>query len=88
MNNVLVKRIKNALKTESPIDNVREIISQYEEIQLLIRWRDDIIVSGKYYGNYINEIEDVNEKIANSGFYQETMDELFDKEIKTFFEDI
>ena len=88
MNNVLVKRIKNALKTESPIDNVREIISQYEEIQLLIRWRDDIIVSGKYYGKYINEIEDVNEKISNSGFYQETMDELFDKEIKTFFEDI
>ena len=88
MKNILIKKIKNALKTENPIETIEEIIAQYEDIERLIKWRDDIISSGKYFGTMIGEVEDVNNKIGDSGYYQESVSEYFDRKIREYFENI
>lgn len=88
MENVLIKKIKNALKTENPLDTIIDIVNQYEEIVRLIKWRDEIISSGRYRGNLVNEVDEVNEKINKSGFYYESVDEYFDRKIKNYFKDL
>lgn len=81
----LIKKIKDALKSENPLDNVRDVVHQYEEIQRLVKWRNKIISSGQYHGPKVQEIEEVNEKIRKSGLYEETFEEQFNKEIESFF---
>jgi hypothetical protein len=85
MQNILIKKIKNALKTENPLESIKDIVSQYEEIQRLVKWRDKIISSGEYFGSKIKEVEEVNEKIMKSGFYEETLEQQFNREIKEYF---
>lgn len=85
MQNILIKKIKNALKSDHPLENIRDIIYQYEEIQRLVKWRDKTISSGEYFGSKIKEVEEVNEKITKSGFYEETLEQQFNREIREYF---
>jgi len=86
MKNIFIKKIKNALKTETPLDNIKEIIAQYDEIERLIIWRDTVISTGRCHGSLLKEVEDINEKIKNSGYYEESVNEYFDRKIKEYFE--
>ena len=88
MNNVLINKIKNALKSENPLENIKDVVAQYEEIQRLVNWRNKITKSDEDYNNNIIEIIDVNDKIDRSGLYQESIDDQFNKEIKEFFKNL
>ena len=86
MKNILIKKIKNALKTENPLETINDIVSQYDEIERLIVWRDTVISTGRYYGSLVKEVDDINEKIKNSGYHQESVNEYFDRKIREYFE--
>jgi hypothetical protein len=88
MNTILIKKIKNALKTDNPILVINDIIAEYEEIMRLIRWRDKIISEGNYFDGYIKAVEDANEKIMKSGYFEESYEERFDREIKDYLKNL
>ena len=88
MHEILIKKIKNALKSENPLDNVKDVVAQYEEIYRLVLWRNKVLISGKYNKKMKTETDEINEKILKSGFYCETADEQIMREIKDYFKNI
>ena len=88
MNNILIIKIKNALKTDYPIETIKEIISEYEEIHRLSVWRNKIIKEGIHLERHEEEIKRIGEVLESSGYYTALCDEDLIIELRKYFREL
>ncbi len=83
---IIINKLKKALKSTDPISSVKEIIAEYDELQRLAKWRNEIILSGKEYKKYSKQIKKVEQTLEENGYFLEMseMDEL-DKNVREYF---
>ena len=88
MNTILIEKIKQALKKSHPIEAIRELVSEYEEIHRLAIWRNRIIKDGYHLDRHTEEIERIDELLENSGYYFPFSDEDILADIKKYFKEL
>lgn len=88
MNRILLKKIKNALKTDYPVDGIREIISEYDEIFRLSIWKDRIIKNGDNLERHEDEFKRIGELIEGSGYYSSMCDDDILTDLRKYFREI
>lgn len=71
MSRVLINKLKEALNSKKPIEEIKEIISEYEELYRLVEWRKEIISSGSELNKYNKEINRIANEMKKNGFYPE-----------------
>lgn len=69
MHNILIEKIKNALKTYEPIETIKEIVSEYEELDRLAKWRISILEKSKILKKDQTKIDEVEERLRDAGYY-------------------
>lgn len=71
MSKILINKVKKAINGDKPIDEIKEIISDYEELYRLMVWRKEVILSGKNLKKYDSEIKRIAIEMKKNGFYPE-----------------
>ncbi|NJO64816.1 MAG: hypothetical protein HC836_43800 [Richelia sp. RM2_1_2] len=66
--------------------SVKEIISEYDELHRLAKWKNEVLNSGKNHKKYHKEIERINGLLEENGYFIEmsSLDDL-DKEMREYF---
>lgn len=85
MNDVLIKKIKNAINSSHPIELINEIIVEYDEIRKLAEWRMETLKNGKDLKKHQKEIERIASMLEESGYHYSTSKSDIDKEVRDFF---
>lgn len=86
---IIVEKIRSVINNldvitaREKIDLIENILSEYDELFRLFKWREDIIKSGADINKYHNEFKKIEEKLINAGFY--VTDDYTDLEIRKMF---
>jgi hypothetical protein len=88
MNKILVTKIKQALKSNHSVELIKEIVSEYDEMIRLAKWRRDIIVAGKELEKYKKQLVDAKKELEKYGYYDEFCDCDLDREVREYFNKI
>ena len=87
MNTLLLQKIKSALKTNRPVDTIKDIVREFEEIERLVKWREGIILKGdiEKHKDELDKITDIMLKYRYPyDIHEDSMDALIKKHIKQF----
>ena len=85
MDNKLIIKIKNALNTNHPIERINEIVDEFDEIQRLIKWRENMLLDGDKLSGNENELNRVTKIIEKSDYYMSICECDIDKEVRKYF---
>lgn len=88
MNQIFIDKLKNAIQTTDPVESVKELISEFEELHRLALWREKIITSGRGYKTHKKELDRVQELLEENGYYENITDDKIDTEMRKFFRKI
>lgn len=88
MNDILINKIKNALKTDYPLDSVKEVVAEYDEINRLSKWRNKIIKDGIHLERHEEELKRISEVLISSGYHSALCDENIIEELREYFKNI
>ncbi len=82
MNSILINKIKNAFEGDHPIDTIKEVISEYEELQRLAKWRNNVLSMGDDLVKQKDKLDEVEERLIEAGYY---IDIDIDSQVKEYF---
>lgn len=88
MNTVFIEKVKIALETTKPLESVREVVAEYEEINRLAKWRHDVLLSGKNIKAHQTELDKISELLEEYGYYVDICNCDADKKIREYFKKI
>lgn len=88
MNKVFIIKLKNALQTTHPIDAVKEVVAEYEEIDRLAQWKKRVILSGQDLKKHQQELDKVGEILEQYGCFTDFYDCDLDKKVREYFKDL
>jgi hypothetical protein len=87
MNKLLIKKIKTALKSTRPIESIKEVVSEFEEIERLVKWREDILLSGNIE-KHKKELDRIVDLMVKYGYpydiHEDSIEAMIRKHIKNF----
>lgn len=86
MNKIFIEKLKNALESKHPLEKIKELINEYEELFRLAKWREDIILSGKGYYTHKKELNQIKELLEENGYFTSIEDHEFEVEVRKFFD--
>ena len=86
---ILIEKLKKAISSTDPLTSVKEIISEYDELHRLAKWRNEILLSGKNIKKYEKEIKRINGLLEDNGYFTEmsALDDL-DKEVREYYNNL
>ena len=88
MNNILLQKLKTALKSSHPLEVIREIINEYDELIKLAEWRKEVLESGKNLKRHQKELDRIAKMLEDSGYYIPFTKKDIEKDIREFFRDM
>lgn len=87
MNTLLLEKIKKALKGSYPVETIKEIVREFEEIERLVKWRESIILSGDIE-KHRKEIDKISDLMLEYRYpydiHEDSMDAIVKKYIKNY----
>lgn len=88
MNRLLLERIKKALKSSRPIESIKDIISEFEEVERLVNWREEILLSGENIEKHKKELDKIEEMMIKYqypyDFHEDSVDALIKKYMRQY----
>lgn len=88
MNNILIKKLKTALKSSHPLEMVSEIVNEYDELIKLAEWRIKTLKSGKNLKKHQKELNRISGMLEDSGYYYFLDENNIDKEVREYFREM
>lgn len=88
MNNIFIEKLKKAIESSDPVESVKELISEYDEMRRLALWREKIITSGRGYKTHKKEIKRIEELLIENGYFVSIIEDDIDRQMKNFFKKI
>ena len=88
MNNILIQKLKTALKSSHPIEVITEIITEYDELIKLAEWRKDVLESGKNLKRNKKELDRIAKMLEEYGYYIPLTKTDIEKDVREFFRDM
>ena len=85
MNFILLKKLKRALKTSNPLESIKEIVNEFDELSRLAKWKQKTLEKGTNLKRHRPELDRVSELLEKNGFYCYTNEEMLD-EIRSYYE--
>lgn len=79
MNQRFINKLKKALESTTPIESIKEVIAEYEELVRLAKWRERVLTNGKTLEKNEKELKRVTKLLEKNGFYL-CGDENFDRD--------
>lgn len=87
MNSLLLKKVKNALKSTRPLEKIKDIVDEFEEIERLVKWREKILLNGDIE-KHREELDDISEIMDKYQYpydiHEDSVDAMLKKYIKQF----
>ncbi len=87
MNTLLLEKIKKALKSTRPLEAIKDIVNEFEEIERLVKWREEVLLNGdiEKHRKEIDKISDIMIKYQYPyDIHKDSVDAMMKKYIKQF----
>jgi hypothetical protein len=88
MNRLLLKKIKKALDSTRPLETIREIVSEFEEIERLVKWREEILLNARNIEKHREELKKIDELMLKYQYpydiHKDSVDALIKKYLKQY----
>jgi len=88
MNKMFIDKVRKAVNTNKPIEAVKEVIAEYDEICRLAVWRERILVNGENIKTHQAELDKIVEILEKYGYYGNLLGIDHDKKIREYFKKI
>ena len=85
MNDIFINKLKKAINNSHPIESINELISEYEELKRLAKWKDEIISSGNDYEKHKTELNRITKILEKNGYYDSIIIDKIDQDLRNFF---
>lgn len=86
MNTLLLEKIKKALKSPRPLDAIKEIISEFEEVERLVKWREKVIIKGEQIDMHRSELDRILEIMKKYQYPYDIHEDSIDALIRKYLE--
>jgi len=87
MNRLLIKKLKQALDSTHPLESVKEIIDEFEEVDRLIRWREKIIISGENLDKHKKELDNISKLMVKYEYPEDFYECCLENRVRKYIED-
>ncbi len=88
MNRLLLEKIKKALKSTRPIEKIMDIVAEFEEVERLVKWREEVLMCGQNIEKHKKELDKVAELMVKYQYpydiHKDSVDALIKKYMKQF----
>jgi len=85
MNKLLLEKLKIALKSTRPLEAIKDIIADFEEVERLAKWREKIILSGKDIEKNKEELNKIEKILEIYNYPYDYSKDFIDKMLKKYF---
>lgn len=85
---MFINKVKDALSTSKPIEAVKEVVAEYDEICRLAAWRDSVLLNGKNIKTHQPELDKIVEILEQYGYYADLHGVDLDKKIREYFKKV
>jgi uncharacterized protein (DUF2344 family) len=84
MNKHFLEKLKTALDGDHPLEAVREIVSEYDELIKLAEWRKKIILDGENLDEHKETLEKINKRLEDAQYYSGEFYDI-DRRLRNYF---
>jgi hypothetical protein len=88
MNRLLLKKIKKALESTRPLETIKDIVAEFEEVERLVKWREEVLTKGNHIEKHRKELDRVAELMIKYQYpydiHQDSVDALLKKYLKQY----
>lgn len=85
---MFINKVRKAVNSNKPIEAVKEVIAEYDEICRLAIWREKVLENGKNIKKHQAELDKIVEILEKYGYYGNLLGVDQDKKIREYFKKI